>query len=171
MPTESRPAGSRFLENLAYLVPGYQGYKDPSNRREEDSRLRTLVLARIAAVRERLASRIGAAEALDASPTLIDGFEDRCHRLEGVAEAVRYAPYGFSGFFDALDVREDSLERVLEADLLLFQDLDLLETFLTRPSLPVRPGPRRAAFLRQLDEGIDTLERHLVLRDKILGDC
>jgi hypothetical protein len=171
MPIESRPAGSRFLENLAYLVPGYQGYKDPANRRDEDSRLRALVLARIAAVRERLTSLIGAAEALDAAPTLIDGFEDRCHRLEGVAEAVRYAPYGFSGFFDALDVREDSLERVLASDLLLFQDLDALEASVTRPALPVRPGPRRAAFLRQLDDGINTLERHLVMRDKILGDC
>jgi hypothetical protein len=171
MQPESRLAGSRFLENLAYIVPGYQGYKDPANRREEDSRLRSRVIQGIAAIRTKLALLIGAAEALDAAPNLMEAFEARVQRLDGISDVVRYAPYGFTGFFDALDVREDSLERVLESDLLLFQDLDGLEELLERPSLPVRTGPKRAAFLRSLDEAADDLERHLVLRDKILGDC
>ncbi len=171
MQPESRLAGSRFLENLAYIVPGYQGYKDPANRREEDSRLRARVLQRLAAVHAGLNALITAAVGLDAAPNLVEPFAERIHRLDGIADAVRYAPYGFSGFFDALDVREDSLERILEADLLLFQDLDTLEEVADRPNLPARSGARRTAFLRQLDEATDSLERHLILRDKILGDC
>ena len=31
-------SGTRFLENLAYLVPGYRGYKEKELRREEDAR-------------------------------------------------------------------------------------------------------------------------------------
>ena len=38
-----RSSGLRFLENLAYLVPGYHGYKQPALRQEEDARLRTRV--------------------------------------------------------------------------------------------------------------------------------
>jgi hypothetical protein len=171
MQAESRPTGSRFLENLAYIVPGYQGYKDPANRREEDSRLRARILQRLASIQTGLTSMIAAASALDAAPNLTEGFDERAQRIGGIADAVRYAPYGFSGFFDALDVREDSLERILEADLLLFRDLEALEAVLDRPSLPFRAGPRRAAFLSQIDEAMNSLECHLILRDKILGDC
>ena len=41
------PPGTRFLENLAYLVPSYQGYKNRDTRREEDSRLRGRILVKL----------------------------------------------------------------------------------------------------------------------------
>ncbi|MBM3317077.1 MAG: hypothetical protein FJY75_04410, partial [Candidatus Eisenbacteria bacterium] len=46
-PAPPNPSGLRFLENLAYLVPGYQGYKERGRRREEDSRLRARVYRRL----------------------------------------------------------------------------------------------------------------------------
>ncbi len=50
--TESTDGGHRFLKNLAYLVPGYRGYKDKSLRREEDARLRNRVLGKLAEFHE-----------------------------------------------------------------------------------------------------------------------
>ena len=43
MDAAKRPSGLRFLENLAYLVPGYQGYKRRALRQDEDARLRVRV--------------------------------------------------------------------------------------------------------------------------------
>ena len=56
MRAPQRPSGLRFLENLAYLVPGYCGYKQWELRREEDSRLRARVFRRIQHLLKQLCS-------------------------------------------------------------------------------------------------------------------
>jgi hypothetical protein len=165
-PTSS---GTRFLENLAYLVPGYRGYKEKELRREEDARLRGRVLAKLQVLRKlieerltRLTERTLAAEA--------EQLDRRLRRVESVADAVRYAPYGFSGFFDVDQVREKTLDRLLEADLLLFQDLDEAVEHLEAAPFPPRSRPALTAFLDELDTDLDRIEARLVTRDKILGD-
>jgi hypothetical protein len=83
---------------------------------------------------------------------------------------VRYAPYGFRGFFDAEKVREETLEKILETDLLLFQDLDETVERLRGATFPPRTKTAFTAFLNDLDTDIERVETRLVARDKILGD-
>ena len=52
MDAEQPTSGLRFLENLAYLVPGYRGYKRRDLRQEEDSRLRARVCDQLLAMIE-----------------------------------------------------------------------------------------------------------------------
>ncbi|MDM7915832.1 MAG: hypothetical protein QUU85_11320, partial [Candidatus Eisenbacteria bacterium] len=88
-------AGVWFLENLAHLVPGYQGYRERDLRRAEDARLRAQVLERMADIR-------AAIEAW--SETLPDGIDQDCAqaierraaRPDSLADAIRYAPYAVS---------------------------------------------------------------------------
>jgi hypothetical protein len=162
-------SGTRFLENLAYLVPGYRGYKEKELRREEDARLRGRVLAKLQAVRKLIEERLVrlTERSLESDAEFLDR---RLRRVEGVADAVRYAPYGFSGFFDAERVSEKTLERLLEADLLLFQDLDEACERLEATPFPPRSRGGLRAFLDELDMDLDRIEARLVTRDKILGD-
>ena len=167
---EAHPAGSRFLHNLAHLVPGYHGYRERERRRDEDSRLRARVLERLSIIRRTLAGLLeGLAEA--GRHSWLDSLDGRAQRLDNVADAIRYAPYGFSGFFDVAFIREDSLERILEADLMLFEDLDALEQILEPDGIPSGTGAPRREFLDRLDGIIELFERHLIMRDKILGDA
>jgi len=138
-------------------------------RREEDARLRGRVLAKLQAVRALLEDRLGrlTEQALEAGAEELDR---RLRRTEGVADAVRYAPYGFSGFFDAEKVREETLERLLETDLLLFQDLDDALERLRGAPFPPRTRSAMAAFVQDIDADLDRIEARLVARDKILGD-
>lgn len=161
--------GTRFLENLAYLVPGYRGYKEKELRREEDARLRSRVLSKLQEGRRLIEERLAklAEGALDAH---VDVLDRRLRRLEGLADAVRYAPYGFSGFFDAATVREDTLERILETDLLLFQDLDDFVEMLRGTPFPPRSKAGFTQFFEALDLHLDRIEHRLIARDKLLGD-
>jgi len=175
IPTHSRPSsartatGIRFLENLAYLVPGYRGYKDKDLRREEDARLRGRVLAKLQVLRALIEDRLALVTA-DRMDERADALDRRLRRLESLADAVRYAPFGFSGFFDAERVREETLESLLETDLLLFQDLDdAIERMRTTPFPPPTPDD----FIRYVlafDQEISQFEIRLIARDKILGD-
>jgi hypothetical protein len=166
--TEIRTTGSRFLENLAYLVPSYRGYRERGTRREEDSRLRARVLEGLGEIRGEAATLMGdLAESW--SVERLSEMERRVRKLDGLADTIRYAPYGFSGFFDAAAVREESLEWILEADLLIFDDIDRLERLL-RDVREARGASGFQGFLESLDQSTRLLEEHLVLRDKALGD-
>ena len=169
-PKEKPGAGARFLANLAYLVPGYQGYKFCESRQEEDARLRHRVLSHIAELRDLLAARRETLieVSLDGAADLVQKRMDRLDRLNAT---VRYAPYGFAGFFDARDVSEEFLERLLELDLLLFQDLD--DTVEQIRGTPFPPSSRTGfdRFFTGVDAGIERIERRLVTRDKLLGNC
>ena len=170
MDPEVQPMRSRFLENLAYLVPGYQGYKEKERRREEDSRFRGLLLRRLTGIRGSIIDLL-AKLAEGPHDAEVDEVEARAKTLDSLADAIRYAPYGFSGFFDAAEVAEEKLDRILEVDLLLFEDLHTIEEILLRNE-PV--SMRRSAFqgyLDQLDEAILRFEHHLIQRDKALGDA
>jgi hypothetical protein len=161
---------SRFLENLAYLVPGYEGYKGKDRRREEDSRFRGLLLHRLTAIRGRMGDLLAK---LSAGPheAKTDAVEARAKTLDSLADAIRYAPYGFSGFFDAAEVCEGTLDRILEVDLLLFEDLDTVEQIVTRTESGSMSRSAVQTFLDELDEATRRFEHHLIQRDKALGDA
>ncbi len=165
----SSAGGTRFLENLAYLVPGYRGYKEKELRREEDARLRGRVLAKLQIVKAIIEDRLArlTEQSLDSGAESLDR---RLRRVEGVADAVRYAPYGFSGFFDVEQVREETLEKILETDLLLFQDLDEMVERLRGAPFPPRTKTALTNFLADLDADLERVEARLVSRDKLLGD-
>ncbi len=170
MSPEVRPTGTRFLENLAYLVPGYRGYKDKERRREEDSRLRSLLLGRLSEIRGILVDILaGAAEDPDSVET--EPLDDRVESIGFLSDTIRYAPYGFSGFFDAGEVAENSLDRILEVDLLLFEDLDAIEQIVLKTELIGTDQSSMDVFLVHLDESTSRFEHHLILRDKILGNA
>jgi hypothetical protein len=99
-----------------------------------------------------------------------EAFSQRLARLEAIAHSVRYAPYGFSGFFDLEKVREETLEKVLECDLLIFQELDDAAEQVADSSLQLRSKAALSRFLESLDERIDQIETRLLTRDKVLGD-
>ncbi|MBM3286381.1 MAG: hypothetical protein FJY88_03380 [Candidatus Eisenbacteria bacterium] len=164
----ARSAGSRFLANLVYLVPSYHGYKARDSRRAEDARLRARLLEGLAEVRRRIAESMARGAESWPAPWL-SRTDRQAKRLDTLADTIRYAPYGFSGFFDADAVSEESLEWILEADLLLFDDIDRMD----RAEQLVAEGPPPMqileAFITELSDAIGKMEEHLVLRDKALG--
>lgn len=168
--TNRTESGDRFLLNLAYLVPGYRGYKEKELRRQEDARLRSRVMSRLGDVRALLLNRLDTLQEVNLEAAAIQ-LAARITRVENLLSAVRFAPYGFVGFFDAAVIGEDQLEQILEVDLLLFQDLD--ETAELVRGTPF-PPPNRQSFVRffhDVDAAIERIEVRLVSRDKLLGTC
>lgn len=170
MAVESNTTGSRFLENLAYLVPCSIGYRLRGQRREEDSRLRALLLQRLRAIRGTMNDSL--VVPTDApEPSWAECLDERADKLDRVATAIRHAPYGFSGFFEAEEIAEGTLDQILEVDLLLFEDLDAIQALLTCLEEPMTSGPAFQDFIQSLDDATRRFENHLILRDKLLGNA
>ncbi len=168
MHASQSPGGLRFLENLAYLVPGYHGYRSPELRRGEDSRLRARVCREIDVLLhaiEHLSTQWTARVPEDSLALL----GDHRARLLASSHNVRLAPGHLAGFFETERVAEVTLERVLEADLLIFQDLEETQAHVEQGTrLSTAPRTVRK-HLRELGELLHRLDEHLIMRERILA--
>ncbi len=168
MHAPQRPSGIRFLENLAYLVPGYEGYRQRSLRREEDSRLRARVYRRVLQLIDQV-REMERAWRDAAAPQLLGELSVRRQRLMMFSDGVRFSPAETCHFFLADNLREPTIEKVLEADLLIFADLDELTDHLESGQRGSTAPRTLRAFLRLLDEQLRRLEQHLIMRERALA--
>jgi len=105
----------RLSERIAAFIPGFRGYKEKEIRRESDRLIRNHLYLKLSAdkndLRE-LAQKLTDRRYFDVMTDL-----DRLQaKMDRVVEKVNHASYGYSGFFDAVKVKEDSLDRMIDFD-------------------------------------------------------
>lgn len=153
-----------LLERLAARIPGIQGYIDRELRREVDKMQRDWLAEQVDRAREGLNgkvrdwSRSGNLANLDLASTAekaLDRFGNR----------IRHADYGYTGFFDAVKIREPELERLYEFDLAL---MDTVEELATR--VETLPGTAAEPALRSLLEAVQSADRRFDERARIFED-
>lgn len=116
-----------MLEKLADAIPGLKGYRDKEARRDTDKRLREYMAGRIDGARKSLDE----AKRTMVNQGQLDGLAeiDRlCQKLFKAANSIRYASYGYSGFFDQVKIQEAELDRIYQYDLSLIVDIEALES-------------------------------------------
>lgn len=154
-------AGQNALEQLVNAIPGFSGYREKELRRDADRLQREFLASRLEAGKKSLdgaahaASRVGALEA-------INDIETARKRLDKVAARIRYADRGYAGFFDAIKVKEDVLERVYQFDLDLVSGVDAVRTAADAAS-------GDPSGVREMIAALDALDAHLAGREAILS--
>ncbi|MBS7637479.1 hypothetical protein KEJ49_01110 [Candidatus Bathyarchaeota archaeon] len=131
-----RVRGERgLLERIMSRVPGYRGYKEKELRRESDRLVRMEAVGRLKASKEILRRRL-------ANPMMVGRLstedawrlETLSARLDRVTQRIERAAAGYAGFFDAVKVREDKLEMVLQHDLNLVEMAERVRAEMERAS-------------------------------------
>ncbi|RLG00883.1 MAG: hypothetical protein DRN49_02345 [Thaumarchaeota archaeon] len=114
-----------LLEKIMSYIPGYRGYKEKELRRESDRLVRMEAVSRLRAAKDSLRSSL-------ANPSVtqkISGEDSYkldilIYRLDRVTQRIDRAVAGYAGIFDAIKVREDKLDDILEHDLKLIESAD-----------------------------------------------
>ncbi len=117
----------RGLEKLALSIPGFQGYKEKELRREADRLLRQHIATVLDEARGSL-QEAQIAVMQKGKIGLLDDLERTIMKLQNTIDRLRSATYGYSGFFDALKIREEELNALYNFDLSL---LDKAEAILS----------------------------------------
>jgi hypothetical protein len=116
-----------WLERLGDKIPGYSGYVDRERRRDIDKlhrehladRLRSLKAPLTDVIREFTSSgRLLEVGPIDSATKKLDQLENR----------VRFASYGYSGFFDVVKIEQQQLDSIYRFDLALVEQVDKIET-------------------------------------------
>ena len=117
----------RLSERIAAFVPGFHGYKEKELRRESDKLIRNHLYLKLSADKSDLR---------DISQKLTDrryfdvmtDMDRLLAKMDRVVEKVNHAPYGYSGFFDAVKVREENLDHMIDFDNKLIDGVNALST-------------------------------------------
>jgi hypothetical protein len=139
-----------FLEKIADWIPGLKGYRAREDRRETDKRLRDYLATRLDVAQDRvdeikldLTNRGNLAALQDVG---------QLHRkLQRITDTMRFATYGYSGFFDQLKIKEDELDVIYQHDLQIMGQVEALEAALADPERPVELGMEA---VKALDEAL-----------------
>lgn len=159
-----------LLEKIMGYIPGYRGYKEKEMRRESDRLVRMEVVNRLKAAkntfRRRLADPVAVQKLSSEDSYKFDAFTSR---LDRVTQRIDRAVAGYAGMFDAVRVKEDKLNGVIQHDLGLIEKADSIKADVEKVA-SIDPGAEEwgtamdaiISKVEELDRFVD--ERSTILR-------
>ena len=106
------------LKELLLKVPGFKGYIEMEDRRTADKMLREVVADRYQEILDKLTGI--QAEFVDRGDLpFLDDLEGVAVKLRTFIDRIRHAAYGYTGFFDAIKVDAEKLEKLYDYDAAL----------------------------------------------------
>ncbi len=115
----------RLSERIAAFIPGFRGYKEKEIRRESDRLLRNhlnLKLSNVKSNVKTLFQKITDRRYFD----VMTDMDRLTAKMDRVVEKVNHASYGYSGFYDAIKVKEENLDRMIDFDSQLIDGINAL---------------------------------------------
>ena len=110
------------LESFLGKIPGYKGYKEKEMRREADSLVRDALVRDFTAQVNRL-TPIQTTAFGNGAVELMSSMGAVKTALQTLIDRIRNAPQGYAGFFDAVRVKEDDLDRLEAFDQQLVAEI------------------------------------------------
>jgi len=153
-----------LLEKIMGYIPGYKGYKEKELRRESDRLVRMEAVNRLKAAKTALRRKF-------ANPLIVQKlssedawrFDTLMARLDRATQRIDRAVAGYAGMFDAIKVKEDKLDTVIEHDLGCIEKAESLKVDVER-TVGMEPG--KDEWRAAMDELISKAEELDGLVDK-----
>ena len=145
-----------WLERIGKKIPGYAGYSERERRRDADKLHREHLADRLRALKTPLTEAVR--EMTDGGRLFEVGPVERVVKKVDQAEnRVRFASYGYSGFFDATRVESEQLESLYRFDLALVEKFEEVER-LVREFREAGAGGAKASAA-EIERAVDELNR------------
>lgn len=142
-----------WIDKIAKSIPGFKGYYKKEERRETDQLLREKIAKKLKAIKDilnekgRLVTKSGNLGPLDEIARI-----DK--KLEKLSDSIRYADYGYSGFFDQKEISLDTLRSIYKADLSL---MEWVNNFTDNSTVDSNLGE----IAKNIETGFDLLDKRL----------
>jgi hypothetical protein len=153
-------AGQNFLEQIANAIPGFKGYREKELRRDADRLQREHLASQLEQCKKTL-DQVSRDATRGGSLDAINDIETARKKLDKAVARIRYADRGYAGFFDAIKVDEQALERVYQFDMGLLADVQAVQG-------AARVGDAKAAVTGMI-AALDALDTRLGDREQILS--
>lgn len=158
-----------WLERLGDKIPGYGGYVEKERRRDVDKLHREHMADRLRALKQPINDLV---RDLSSTGRLMEvGPADRVSKkIDQCENRVRFASYGYSGFFDVVKVEEPQLERLYRFDLALVERVEQLEHHARELKNKMTTGPELKESVAQFEKDVDEFNRTFDERSRTIND-
>ena len=158
-----------ILERIVEYIPGYRSYRQRERRRDIDKALRTYVAGKVhdfMNALSHLSKFLTDAGKID----VLDDIDNLYRRLEGVADKIKLATYGYAGFFDVIKVREDELDALYQFDLKLLDAAHQMNAMLdpAQEKALINDSPLLAERLNAIEIAVRNLEKLMLDRTNLI---
>jgi hypothetical protein len=117
----------RLSERIAAFIPGFRGYKEKELRRESDKLLRNHLYLKMSTEKtdlREISQKLADRRYFD----VLSDMDRLLAKMDRVVEKINHASYGYSGFFDAVKVKEENLDNMINFDNKLLEGINALTT-------------------------------------------
>ena len=118
--------GRNWIEKLSNKIPGYSGYVDRETRRDIDKLHREHLADRLRALKPPLTDLVreltGGGRLFEVGPV-----DAAIKKLDHLENRIRFASYGYAGFFDVVKIEQQQLDSIYKFDLALVEHADKIE--------------------------------------------
>jgi len=152
------------LQKLASYIPGFSGYRERQIRRKADQLVREHLVGLLDEVRSVLKATVskwankGKLEQLDALDRLLG-------KLTKARDNLRFADYGYTGWFDAVKIKEKQLDSLYDYDLQLRGEITDIDEAVQ--GLATTEEDDLAQYVDTVTEQVAQLQHAIDHRDKI----
>ena len=115
----------RLSERIVAAIPGFRGYKEKELRRESDKLIRNHLYLKLSNAKNNLKT-ISQKMADRRYFDVLTDMDRLLAKMDRVAEKVNHASYGYTGFYDIVKVKEDSLDKMIDFDNQLVDGINSL---------------------------------------------
>jgi len=139
-----------WLERLADKIPGYAGYAAKDRRRDVDKMHREHLADRLRGAKQFVTDAVRGLT--DAGRLFEVGPLDRSlKKMDQAENRIRFASYGYAGFFDTVKIEEPQLEAIYRFDLALTEKVEEAE----RRARELSAGAGDAGGLKEASAGLE----------------
>jgi hypothetical protein len=116
-----------FIEKVIRFVPGYTGYADKESRRNSDKLLRENLAGRLDQAKSSFDGFVSALSQKPGSLELMNPAGSAAKLFEKVIDRLKFADYGYAGFFSEQKIQEAELDALHQFDLGLTEDIEAIK--------------------------------------------
>ncbi len=155
------------FENLLSRIPGYGGYMEMQTRRKADDLLRQYLVKRLEDQRQRL-DEIGKSMLSSGGLAQMDELRSLMTKLRTFIDRIESAADGYSGFFSAVKIGEEELEKLYAFDDAMTEYVDGFREAIDTLEEAVNSGGDVAQALRDASRLADEANRAFRYREDVI---
>ncbi len=159
----------RLSERIAAFIPGFRGYKEKELRRESDKLLRNHLNLKLSTAKTDLKTIFQKLADRRYFDVLTD-MDRLVAKIDRVTEKVNHASYGYTGFFDAVKVKEAALDRMIDFDNNLISEIDAVNVEVDTFKADLASGETKnlKARIQAVTDKLESLEDTFDKREEVI---
>jgi len=160
----------RLSERILAEIPGFRGYKEKELRRESDKLLRNHLYQKLSEAKSDLKDVFQKLSDRRLFEFLTD-MDRLMAKFDRVAEKVNHASYGYAGFFDIAKIEEENLDRMIDFDNQLIDDVENIvnEVDAFKSEVMKQDVKKTKDRIQHLAETLETFEETFDKREEVIS--